>query len=194
MSRIVMSTVVVLFACQPVTAQEKPAEQQIAEAVLALPQPLRNGATVKGYRNGELVTLREGDGAMICLADAPGDDRWHVACYHRDLEPFMARGRQLRADGVDRDERRRIRFAEIEAGELEMPEHPTALYSLTGSADAYDPATGQVNGARSLHVVYVPYATEESLGITTEPSRERPWLMMPGTPAAHIMIPRGQAQ
>ena len=30
---------------------------------------------------------------MICLADDPNESpRWHVACYHKALEPFMARG------------------------------------------------------------------------------------------------------
>ena len=192
MSRTAVCATLVLIACQPnASAQEKPAEQQIAEAVMALPEPLRAGAAVKGYQDGDLVDLRRGTGEMICLADVPGDDRWHVACYHKDLEPFMARGRELRAEGVGRADRQRIRFEEIEAGELAMPKRPMALYSLTGAAGAYDPATGEVSGAGGLHVIYVPYATQETLGISVEPSRERPWLMLPGTPGAHVMIPRG---
>lgn len=191
MQRIAVSLALFLLACQPFAqAQEKSPEQQIAEAVMALPEPLRDGAAVKGNRNGELVDLREGTNPMICLADAPGDDRWHVACYHKDLEPFMARGRELRAAGVEDDERQQTRFDEIESKKLAMPLGPTALYSLSGPADAYDSATGEANGVRGLHVVYVPYATEASLGISTEPSRERPWLMLPGMPSAHIMIPR----
>lgn len=192
MSRTLVLATLGLIACQPnASGQEKPAEQQIAEAVMALPEPLRAGAAVKGYRSGELMDLRPGSGEMICLADAPGDDRWHVACYHKDLEPFMARGRELRAEGVGGEERQRIRFQEIEAGQLAMPKRPMALYSLTGDAGAYDPATGAVTGARGLHVIYMPYATQETLGISVEPSRERPWLMLPGTPGAHVMIPRG---
>ena len=38
---------------------------------------------------------------MACLANSPGVDRWHVACYHRSLEPFMARGHELRAAGPE---------------------------------------------------------------------------------------------
>jgi hypothetical protein len=36
-------------------------------------------------------------------------------------------------------------------------------------------------------VVYVPYATPESTGLSTTPGTA-PWLMYPGTPGAHIMI------
>ena len=37
---------------------------------------------------------------LICLADDPKIDALSVACYHKDLEPFMARGRELDADGT----------------------------------------------------------------------------------------------
>ncbi|HSM64226.1 MAG TPA: hypothetical protein VK833_09845, partial [Gillisia sp.] len=41
---------------------------------------------------GEFVTLREGDNQFIVLADNPKQDEFNAACYHKDLEPFMARG------------------------------------------------------------------------------------------------------
>ncbi len=190
MPRILTLAAFVLIACQPeASAQEKSAEQQIAEAVMAAPEPFRADATVKGYQDGKLVDLRQGTGIMVCLADRPGDDRWSVACYQKGLEPFMARGRQLRAEGKERDERQRMRLAEIESGDLEMPRHPMALYVMTGSAVSYDAATGEVTGASRRQVLYVPYATVESLGISAEPSREKIWLMAPGTPTAHLMIP-----
>lgn len=183
-------TVLALLA-QAALAQEKPVAQQIAEAVSALPIPLRADATVLGYRDGNtLVTLREGSNPLICLADDPARENWHVACYHTDLDPFMARGRELRAEGKNRREVHAIRLAEIESGELEMPHQPTALYTLTGPAGSFDPGTGEVCGARGLHVLYVPYATEATIGVSETPSRERPWLMFPGQPWAHIMIPR----
>lgn len=176
----------------PLMAQHLPPERQIAEAVTPLPQAMHAGATVLGYLAADsLVVLRRGANDMICLADDPRDDRWHVACYHRELEPFMARGRQLRAQGItslaEINDRRR---AEIEAGTLPMPAQPRALYQLGGPQDSFDPATGDTGTARALDVVYLPYATEASTGLSTAPSRERPWLMFPGEPWAHLMIPR----
>ena len=191
MSRILISLTVALIACQPAAnAQEKSADQQIGEAVLAAPAELRDEAAVLGYSGGELVTLREGMNQFVCLADRGGDERWSVACYHKDLEPFMARGREMRAEGMSNQERAQKRFAEIEAGTLEMPSNPTSPYVLSGPADSYNAETGDVTGASHRMVVYMPNATGESLGMPTEPADGRPWLMLPGTPGAHVMIAR----
>src|SRR4249919_201837 len=75
--------------------------QQIAAAVLPAPTELRDGATVFGYDGkGKLGVLRQGTGALNCLAPDPTGKDFHVACYHKSMEPFMARGRALRASGV----------------------------------------------------------------------------------------------
>jgi hypothetical protein len=163
------------------------AEHQIAAAVLPLPADLRAGATVMGYApDGRFVTLRNGAGAMTCLASNPRMDRFHVACYHRSLEPFMARGRELRAQGVAGDQVDTVRFREARAGTLKLPKEPAMLYSLTGGS--FDTATGAAPGARPLFVVYIPFATAESTGLSAAPARGTPWIMFPGTPKAHIMF------
>jgi hypothetical protein len=168
------------------------AADQIASAVLPLPAEFRASATVLGYgADGRLGTVRRGGGGMVCLADDPQREDFHVACYHQSLEPFMARGRALRASGVQGDQVDTVRFAEVRAGRLEMPRQPAALYSLTGPAGSWDASTGQVRGARPLFVVYVPGATAASTGLSTRPAQSGPWLMYPGTPKAHIMITPG---
>lgn len=177
------------FAAPATQAQTPTSEEQIAAAVTPAPPELQEGATVLGYdEGGTLVTLREGEGELVCLADDPSDERFHVACYHQTLEPFMARGRELRAEGKSRDEVMSVREQEVEAGTLEMPQTPTALYSLTGPAGSFDPATGSVSGARPLRVVYIPYATAEATGLPTSAPAGEPWIMDPGTPWAHIML------
>lgn len=166
-----------------------PAEQQIAGAVLPLPQPMRAGAAVLGYApDGKLVSLRHGTNDMVCLASDPKAAQFHVACYHKSLEPFMARGRALRAQGVTGDAVDSVRFREVRAGKLRMPMHPAALYQLTGPAGSFDPAAGTASGARALYVVYIPFATPASTGLSAAPSRDAPWIMFPGTPKAHIMF------
>ena len=173
-------------------AQVPPPDQQVAAAVHAAPDEKQEAATVKGYNeSGELVTLREGSNELICLADEPGDDRFHIACYHELLEPFMERGRALRSEGHSAAETDSIRRAEIEAGTLSLPDHPMALYSLTGPADSYQADADSVAGASPLYVVYTPFATGDQLGLPTRPAGSMPWLMEPGTPWAHIMITSG---
>jgi hypothetical protein len=165
------------------------AEQQIASAVLPAPEDMRAGATVLGYApDGHFTQLRPGTGALICLASKPNSERFHVACYQRSLEPFMARGRALRARGVTGERVDSVRFAEVRSGKLRVPRHPAVLYSLTGPPDSFDPATGTAPKAKPLFVVYVPFATGKSLGLSATPVEGAPWIMHPGMPKAHIMF------
>lgn len=168
------------------------AEQQIAAAVLAAPEDMRAEATVLGYApDGRFTRLRQGSGALLCLASDPKGERFHVACYQRSLEPFMARGRALRAKGVTGDQVDSVRFAEVRSGKLRVPRHPAVLYSLTGPPDSFNPATGTAPKAEPLFVLYVPFATGRSLGLSTTPIEGGPWIMHPGTPKAHIMFQPG---
>lgn len=164
------------------------AEAQVASAVLAAPAERRDGAAVLGYdAQGKLVTLRQGSNELVCLASNPKDTKFSVACYHKDLEPFMARGRELAAQGITGGERNeKYRWKEIKEGKLAMPKEPRMLYVLSGKG--YDAASGTVTDASLRWVVYVPYATAESTGLSTKPKRGEPWLMDAGTPGAHIML------
>ena len=174
----------------PAVAQERSAAQQIAAAVLALPDSMRAGAAVLGYQGGRLVQLRAGRGRMICLADDPKQKGFQVSCYHRSLEAFMARGRALRAAGVtDRHAIDSVRMAEIRSGRIRMPRGPTLLASLFADDDAFDPLVGPPAKATALHVIYLPYATEATSGIGTTPLPHGPWLMYAGKPWAHVMLP-----
>ncbi|MBL0938569.1 MAG: hypothetical protein IBJ03_06730 [Gemmatimonadaceae bacterium] len=166
-----------------------PADQQIAAAVLALPAEMRAGAGVMGYKApGKLELLRPVKNGMLCLADDPAEEQFHVSCYADTIDPFMARGRSLREQGVKGAQVDTARFAEIRSGKLKMPEKPAALYQIFGPKGAYDHATGKVTSGRALFVVYVPFATPESTGLSGVPSSNTPWLMLGGTPKAHIMF------
>lgn len=177
------------FSAAGADAQPVSDEDLIAAASAPLPVEYREGAEIRSWTDdGHLTVIREGTNAMVCLADQPGDDRFHAACYHRSLEPFMARGRQLKAAGLSRDEIQETREKEIEAGTLQIPEGPALLYSLTGPAGSYDPETREVVGASPLYVVYLPYATAEMTGLPERAPRGQPWLMNPGKPWAHIML------
>ncbi len=175
-----------MAAQSPVVPREA---TQIAAATLPLPEAMRSGATVRGYRTASrLEVLRRGSNGMTCLAHNPADvDRFHVACYHDSLEPFMARGRGLRAQGVSASQVDTVRFAEVASGKLKMPASG-ALYSLTGPAGDFDAVKVAAPKSRLLFVVYLPGATQASTGLSTIPLSGQPWLMLPGTPKAHIMF------
>lgn len=180
-------SLLLLSSC--VAAQTIPsAEEQIAASVLAAPEELRAGAGVLGYgEDGKLKELRKGTGDLICLASDPKAPRFSASCYHKDLEPFMARGRELTAQGITGNARNEnYRWKEIKEGKLKMPKEPRMLYVLSGKS--YDAASGKVVEGSLRWVIYVPFATAASTGLSTKSKRGEPWLMDAGTPGAHIMI------
>jgi hypothetical protein len=177
----------VVFASLAAAGDVPSAQVQIAGAVLAAPAELRDGAAVLGFdAHGGRVQIREGKNELICLATDPAKTAFNVACYHKDLEPFMARGRELLAQNVTGAKRNEIRFKEVEDGKLPMSKEPRTLYVLTGTS--FDAASGRVQDSYLRWVIYVPFATPQSTGLSTKASDSAPWLMSPGTVGAHIMI------
>lgn len=166
-------------------------EAQVRMAVQSLPaEELRAGATVLGYleEGGPPVELRAGEGDFVCLLSPPGVWVVESACYHASLEPFMARGRELARGGMGTAERVALRNREADEGTLPLPEAPAALYITVAPAEAVDPETGTFSDAFQRAVIYVPYATGRSTGLSERAVQGAPWLMDAGTPRAHIMF------
>ncbi|MDX1315514.1 MAG: hypothetical protein R3356_08435 [Eudoraea sp.] len=179
------------LACMgSVSGQALPADVQITTAVLPLPENDRDAAMVYGYdKDGKLVVLREGTNNMVCLGDDPSKDGISVSCYSRKLEPFMARGRELSAEGKDFREKREIRGKEIADGSLMIPREPSMMYVYFGKQENYNPDTGELKDGKFRYVIYIPFATTESTGLPDKPHAPgMPWLMDPGTHRAHIMV------
>ena len=169
--------------------QVKSVDRQIAVAVTPLAEGERAEATVYGYRVGsKLATIiRQGTNNFVCLADVPGDERFQVSCYHKGLDPFMAMGRELRAEGMEQTDVMQHRIDAIQAGKLVIPPN-SILYSHFGVGDI-DSITGVPDSVATLSVLYVPGATAASTGLPERPGGTgEPWLMQGGMHRAHIMI------
>jgi hypothetical protein len=164
-------------------------EDLIATALMAAPAESRATSKVIGYNmEGEFVTLKEGDNEFIVLADDPTKDGFNAACYHKDLEPFMARGRALKAEGKSSEEIFDIREEEMKSGKLKITPGAT-LHIYYGPNTTFDPETSNVDGAQLRYVIYMPWSTSASTGLPDAPTApDHPWLMNPGTHRAHIMI------
>lgn len=164
-------------------------EALVATALLAAPEESREGCTIIGYNMaGEFVTFKKGNNEFIVLVDNPNQDGFNAACYHKSLEPFMARGRALKAEGKNRQEIFDIREAEMKSGKLKIATGST-LHIYYGAKSMYNPETSKVEGAQLRYVVYMPWATAASTGLPETPiASNHPWIMNPGTHRAHIMI------
>ncbi len=165
-------------------------EVQIQMALLAAPETTRAKAAVYGFdESGKFVQLRKGQNELICLADDPAQKGLNVSCYHKDLEPFMARGRELKQQGKNFQEVFDIREKEAKSGKLKMPINPSTLFVYTADEGNFDLKTGKVEKGYLRYVVYIPFATAESTGLPLKPEAPgMPWIMDPGTHRAHIMI------
>lgn len=174
----------------PAQSQFPSKESQLKSAVLAAPAEKRAEATVYGYSpEGKLILLRQGNNEMICLGDNPTQEGFSASCYHRDLEPFMARGRELKEQEKGFQEIFDTREQEVKSGKLKMPEAPSTLFAYSAPAEAYNATTGEVTEGNFRYVIYIPYATTETTGLPLKPEAPgMPWIMDPGTHRAHIMI------
>ncbi|MEJ7645707.1 MAG: hypothetical protein WKF87_14025 [Chryseolinea sp.] len=185
-----LTTILCLSITATVAQTKLSNEAQIKTAVLAAPEGLRDKATIFGYSgNGEFIVLRKGTNELVCLADDSFQDGLSVSCYHKDLEPFMSRGRELKKEGKSFKDVFEIREAEVKSGKLKMPAQPTTLFAFSAAAGDVDMTTGEVKGGNLRYVIYIPYATAESTGLPLKPEAPgMPWIMDPGTHRAHIMI------
>ena len=170
---------VLLALAITVAAQEKEPELQIRDTLRALPEALRDAATVIGYRNGERTVLRASVGTIICWADDPArvDDRgsYFVNCFPKSVQAFEER----RADLAAAPGWIEVLAKEVESGKIELPA-VAMRYTLRGAS---------AEGAVPLGVLMVPFANADDMGLSTEPDPFRPWLMMAGTVMAHVMLP-----
>lgn len=182
-----LAIVAVVAAAAPsvVRAQAQSDADKIAEAVKPLPDDLKAGATVVTYdeKTGDRKVLRQGTNFVECQPKAKDG---FIRCYNKSFAPRRDMEAKLRAQGTsDKDVTEAIQAA-LKDGRLKAPTWGTMSYRYSD-----DP-----NRIRLLWVMSVPNATPEQIGVSTESQRDaalkgngRPWLMLPGTPGAHVMIP-----
>ena len=164
-------------------------EIQIKTALYAAPEELKEKAMVYGYSDkGEFIVIRKGTNDLVCLADDASVPGLNVSCYHKSLDPFMERGRQLKKEGKSFQESFDAREKEVKNGKLKMPDKAT-LFVCTAPKENFNQETGEATDPYTRAVVYIPFATAETTGLPLKPSAPgMPWIMDPGTFRAHIMI------
>ena len=160
-------------------AQDESSDKLIEESLLALPEHLRDEASVAYFAEGKRVALREGSNGLTCQPDDPDSPGFAVWCYPKSHAAYTKRWYELAAEGRERAEVDEMITEEIESNKLEWPAI-AVNYNLRGPS---------LDTAVPLTVVYVPFSTGESIGVTEERQFNRPWLMLAGTAFAHIMIP-----
>jgi hypothetical protein len=167
-------------------AKAQSADAQIAQAVLPLPDDLRAGATVFVYdpATGERNILRRGTNQVECSPENPADG--FTRCWSAVTGPRRDFQAKLKAQKKSDKEISEAVAAATKDGTLKPTPMGAISYRLSGKDTVI----------KLLWIVSVPNATPEMLGVSTVSQRDAalkghglPWMMLPGTPGAHIMIP-----
>ena len=198
------------------TAQTPPVEDQVSQAVQVLPEDLRAGATVVAYdrATGARKVIRQGTNFIECQTRNPDDG--FTRCYSKALAPRRDLEAKLKAEKQSDTEIQDAVAAAIKAGTIKPPAQ--GVMSYRGSDEEVQEAIAEATRAGTikptpfgtmsyrlygkkdriqlLWVLSVPKATPESIGVSEGSQRDEalkgqgvPWLMLPGTPGAHIIIP-----
>jgi hypothetical protein len=170
---------------------QKPA-QQISSALLPLPYVMRSGAGVLGYESDfSVATLRRSTNGITCIATPPGENIFDVRCYKESFLPVVLRMRELYAQSKDQGDVYRTVEAEIKAGKLLLPDHPTVGYLMVGPMSGYDAGTHTVSKEiKSWEAIHYPYKTAAQIGLPEEGAvaRNMPYVVASGTFWCHVMI------
>jgi len=157
----------------------------IAKAVLPLPEDLRADATIYAYNEkGDRKILRAGNNMVECM---PKDtETGFTRCYNKST-----------ADRRDFE-------AKLKARKMPDKEVDAAMDRATKEGKIKPAPYGVINyrytdddkRIKLLWIMSVPNATPEMTGVSTVSQQAAalkgkglPWMMLPGTPGAHIMIP-----
>ncbi|MCU1383533.1 MAG: hypothetical protein JWL71_2230 [Acidobacteria bacterium] len=184
MKRVLRVAACAILASPLVAFAQSPADQ-IAEATQVLPADLRAGATVVSYdqTTGARTVLRAGTNFIECQ---PRMDDGFTRCYNKALGPRRDMEAKLKAAKKSDKEIQDAVRAALKDGTLKAP--ATGMMAYRG----YD----KRDRIQKLWVMSLPNATPESAGVSTGSQRDDalegkglPWMMLPGTPGAHVMIP-----
>ena len=164
---------------------------EIASAVLPLPEAMRSGAgVVRLDADLHPVVLRKSTNGMVCIAEKPGNATFDVRCYQESFIPVVYRAFQLgySVSGAKVE-------AEIKAGKLQITNQPTAGYRCLGPSSGYDPGTNSVRAPiRCWQSIHFPFHTAAEIGLPDEtevPAEQQsmiPYMMASGSYWAHVMI------
>ena len=146
-------------------------EADILSAMSAAPESLAANATIQAWDG---TVLREGSNGWVCLPDTPnngGIDPWCVDASWLNLLNALSNGKDPTYD--------KIGIAYMLAGDA-------PISNITPSGKKAD--GDWVEGLNAHLMVLVPDHSSFD-NISTDPENGGPWIMWPGTPYAHIMIP-----
>ena len=166
----------------PAPLEPGASQADVDKAVLALPENLRNQATVIKWKpDFTYDTLRKGANGLVCYdrSGFPLQQPFSVEC--TSAANLDREAQNLKAEALgDRTKTQAMLADEEKNGTRVKPAFGSVLYHLGGADREH---------ARPHLTVAVPGATAESLGLPDKATQSGLWIMNAGTTTAHLMIP-----
>ncbi len=166
----------------PAPLEPGASQADVDKAVLALPENLRNQATVIKWKPDVTYdTLRKGTNGLACYdrSGFPLQQPFAVEC--TSVTNLDREAQNLKAEALgDRTKTQAMLADEEKNGTRVKPAFGSVWYHLGGADREH---------ARPHLTVAVPGATAESLGLPDKATQSGIWIMNAGTTTAHLMIP-----
>ncbi len=172
-------------------------EREIALALTAAPEHLRNEAGVFVLQRGGYAKARDSRNGFNCLV-LQGGNILAPICYdvegsETNMKADM-RSRELYEQGKSREEVEKIIDAEYRAGKLLAPRRPGIAYMLSPEFKRYDPKTGEGKQFFPPHMMfYAPYLKNSDIGAKSEHfnSHSHLFILDEGKPGAYMIVVPG---
>jgi hypothetical protein len=157
-----------------------PQEQEIALALSAAPEHLRNNAGLYVLKRNGFVKVRDSTNGFTCIVNRDHPLNQKPVCFDAEgtatILPKILRFGELLMQGKAMSEI----DAEIAEGfqtrKYISPRRPGVAYMLSGDIRSYNPHTGKVESFPPHVMFYAPNLTNADLGVTPEALAKNPSL------------------
>ena len=157
-----------------------PQEQEIALALSAAPEHLRNNAGVYVLKRNGFVKVRDSTNGFTCIVnrDHPLDQK--PVCFDAEgtatILPKILRVGELLIQGKSMSEINADIAQGFRTGKYISPRRPGVAYMLSGDIHNYNAETGKVESFPPHVMFYAPNLTNADLGVTPEALAKNPSL------------------
>jgi hypothetical protein len=157
-----------------------PREKEIALAVSAGPEHLRNGAGVYVLERNGFVKVRDSANGFTCIVNRDHPLNQKPVCFDAEgtatILPKILRVGELLMQGTPMSKIDAEIAEGFRCGKYIAPRRPGVAYMLSGDIGNFNPRTGKVESFPPHVMFYAPNLTNADLGTTPEALASNPWL------------------
>jgi hypothetical protein len=166
--------------------------EEITLARTAAPASVSDAATIwvlgpKGYE-----VAVEGTNGAACYVGRSWLDSVEPHCYDAEgavtIMPMERRRVEMYGRGIGRDEVERTMADGITTGEFRLPRRPAVTYMMSPRQVLYDDDGSFVGQWRPHLMIFVPFLTNQEIGMSGAPDVSAAIVNGPGTAEANLMV------